>query len=88
MPGMMVQFRHDGPAPSLAEAARLLGVEASKLDPEFGVVATDPDAGLYTVLVDPEVADAVRKRLAERGAGEAEGVFSNPRIEPFGPPER
>jgi hypothetical protein len=87
MPGMMVQFRHAGPHPSLAEVARMLGIGADKLDGVFGVIATDPDAGLYTVLVDSEVAAAVSQRLAERGDDKAEGVFSNPRVEPFGPPE-
>lgn len=41
----------DGP-PTLAEAARQLGLEIDALDPEFAVVLISPDRGLYSVRVD------------------------------------
>ena len=87
MQGVMLQFHHEGEAPSLDEVARIFAIGADQVVAEFGVIATDPTAGLYTVLIDEKAVDAVRQRLSERGKHEAEGIFSNPRIEPFGPPE-
>lgn len=66
-------------------AARRLGVAVADLDAGYGVVPTDPDAGLHAVMLRAALADAVAARLA--GGDPAEGVFANPRIEPFGPPE-
>jgi hypothetical protein len=78
MPGLMMTVTVPGNAPSLAEAAQLLGVAEAALDHTFGVVAVDPRHGVYTVLVDDKVASTI-------AAGPA-GPFSNPRIEPYGPP--
>jgi hypothetical protein len=83
---VMLQFRHAGPAPSTAEAAALLDLRLEEIDPDFGVVTTDPAAGLHTVLIDPAAAARAQARLTARGAGPEEGVFANPRVEPMGPP--
>jgi len=65
-------------APTLADAARSLGVGIGDLDIEFGVVTINPDKQLYSVRVDgsklPEAGDA------------GSGPFSDPPIEPMGPP--
>ena len=45
------------------------------------MVNISPAEHLYTILVD----EAAAARVAD--APPVEGVFSNPRIEPFGPPE-
>lgn len=87
---VMVQFRlPDGPV-TLASAASRLGVPPSRLDPDFGVVSTDLTDRLFTVMLDADSSDAVATRLAKAPSGAksdpAEGVFANPRIEPFGPP--
>ena len=67
-------------AATLAEAAKRLGLAEEALDPEHGIVPVDPDNGLYSVLVE--------ESKSESAAGRAgvHGPFSNPRIEPFGPP--
>ena len=78
MPGMMMTVTVPGDPPTLADVSRLLGVAVAALDRTFGVVAIDPKAGLYTVLVDETVAGA-------RAPGTS-GPFANPRIEPMGPP--
>ena len=77
---MTVELAAD--AVSLDAAAQRLGVGVEDLDAEYGLVPVDPDNHLYSVLVDEKAgADAGRR------AG-VEGPFSNPRIEPFGPPRR
>jgi hypothetical protein len=87
MDGVMVQLEMKGGEPTLAEAAAVLGVDAVDLDPEFGVIATDPEQGFYAVRVRKSAADRAQQALADRGIGGAEGIFSDPRIAPFGPPE-
>ena len=81
MAGVMVTLRLAPEQASLPEVRRLLGLAAEEVDPGFGVVNISPAEHLYTILVDPEAA----ARIAD--APPVEGVFSNPRIEPFGPPE-
>lgn len=86
MQKVMIQFHFDGDEPDTQEVARRLAIEPDQIDSEFGVIATDPDAGLYTILVEAEVGAKVQSQL-DRDNDEAVGEFSNPRIEPFGPPE-
>jgi hypothetical protein len=78
---LMTVQSQDGP-PTLAAAARQLGVDLEAVDATYGVVLIDPKRGLYSVQVDaaqlpPENAPDEHYR----------GPFSNPRIEPFGPPQ-
>jgi hypothetical protein len=78
---LMTITEQGGVAPSLAEAARKLGVEVGDLDTTFGVVPIDPDQGLYAV--------QVRAGKVPSKSGQADrdyrGPWSNPKIEPFGP---
>ena len=80
MPRMMVTLRLDPEQASLPEVRRLLGLAEGEVDPSFGVVNISPAEHLYTILVD----EAAAGRVA--GAEPVEGVYGNPRIEPFGPP--
>lgn len=83
MSGAMIQFRFEDGPPTPAQAAAACGLEPEDLDPEFGIIPTDPTRNLYAVRVGPEAAG--RARLP--GGDGAEGVFSDPRIAPFGPPD-
>ena len=67
-------------APSLAEAARQLGVSVEDIDPVFGVVTIDPEKGTYAVQVK-----GLHPNTQHERPGEFRGPWSNPRIEPFGP---
>ena len=67
-------------APSLAEAARQLGVSVEDVDPVFGVVTIDPEKGTYAVQVKGLHPNTQRDR-----SGEFRGPWSNQRIEPFAP---
>ena len=81
MPRVMVTLRLDPEQASLPEVRRLLGLATDEVDPTFGVVNISPAEHLYTILVD----EAAAGRIA--GHELVEGVYSNPRVEPFGPPE-
>jgi hypothetical protein len=81
MPRVMVTLRLDPGQATLPEVRRLLDLADEEVDPGFGVVNISPAEHLYTILVD----EAAAARVA--GAPQVEGVFGNPRIEPFGPPE-
>jgi hypothetical protein len=78
---VMVTLRLDPAQATLPEVRRRLGLAAEEVDPDFGVVNISPAEHLYTILVEEPAA----ARIA--AAPEVEGVFGNPRIEPFGPPE-
>jgi hypothetical protein len=81
MPRVLVTLRLDPEQASLPEVRRLLGLAKDEVDPAFGVVNISPAEHRYTILVD----EAAAARIAD--APPVEGVFGNPRIEPFGPPE-
>jgi hypothetical protein len=81
MARVMVSLRLDPEQASLPEVRRLLGLAPEEVDAGFGVVNIDPAEHLYTILVDEPAAARVRD------AAPVQGVFGNPRIEPYGPPE-
>lgn len=74
--------------PLLKDVCEKYGFEPHELDETFGVIEIDPQDHLYTILVEQEaaqrVSDAYNSEHSEPGL---EGPFSNPRIEPLGPPE-
>ena len=76
----MVTLKLTAATANLASVHQRLAVGADQIDKEFGVVAISPDEGLYVVLVDADVADRLE------GCDDVVGTFSNPRIEPLGPP--
>jgi hypothetical protein len=82
---MMLQFHHAGGKPTLEQVYELFGLATGDLDEDYGVVATDPNAGMYVVLIRPHAVENARTRLAQRAQHPQEGIFGNPRIEPTKP---
>jgi hypothetical protein len=60
------------------------------VDSEFGILQSDSKEGLYVMLVDISAQERIKERLRAMGADAdpAVGIFSNPRVEPLGSPER
>lgn len=84
MPRLLFNVTWEQGQPSLEQVREKYGFGPEEIDQDFGVIEIDPQDHLYTVLVDQEAAQRVRKRM---GKGPLEGPYSNPRIEAFGPPE-
>lgn len=83
MTKVMVTIRAAEGRPALDDVVERYGLAPEEIDQDFGVVEIDPDDHLYVVLVTPEAAARI-----EPGDGwDTSGPYSNPRIEPFGPPE-
>ncbi|MEU0566788.1 hypothetical protein ABZ297_15550 [Nonomuraea sp. NPDC005983] len=59
---------------TLADAVERLGLEEQDVDTAYGLVAIDPDEGLYAL------------RVTGESAGRAGQPYADPKIEPFGPP--
>jgi hypothetical protein len=73
---------HLNPAEAtLSHVRAKYGLGHDEIDTNFGVVALSPEQNLYTILVDEKVAGRL-----DGGEGVA-GSYSNPKIEPFGPPK-
>jgi hypothetical protein len=78
----MVTVKLEPSEATLTKVAEKLHVSTDDLDPSFGVVELDREKKLYTVLVDERIATEVES------AEGVVGIYSNPPIEPFGPPEK
>ena len=69
--------------PSLEGIQQLFSLSDDEVDRDFGLIEVDPAEHLFTFLVEEASAAKVQP-----GAGyTVSGPFSNPRIEPFGPPQ-
>jgi hypothetical protein len=83
MAKVMVSIRGPEQAPSTGDVRRRYGLREDEIDTSFGVVEVDPEQHIYTVLVEETAA----AKIQPDEGWQVEGPFSNPRIQPFGPPE-
>jgi len=84
MAKVMVTVQAPESPPSIEELRSQFALDADEIDEEFGVVEIDPEDHLYTILVEEEAAG----KIVSTADWEVSGPYSNPRVEPFGPPER
>jgi len=69
--------------PTLEQIQQLFSLADDEVDRDFGLIEVDPAEHLFTFLVEEASAAKVQP-----GAGwSVSGPYSNPRIEPFGPPQ-
>jgi hypothetical protein len=83
MSTLMVTFQAPGKPPDVESIKQRYGLSDDEIDKDFGVVEIDPTDHTYTILVDEK---AVSK-VTSTADWKVTGSFSNPRIEPFGPPQ-
>ena len=82
MAKVMMTLRLDPEEANLASITRKFKLAPGEIDRDFGVVGLSPEDHLYAILVD----EAAGAKLG--GVEGVSGPYSNPRIEPFGPPQR
>ena len=84
MSKVMFNVRWPEGHPTAEQVCQKYGLSPEDVDDQFGVIEVDPAEHVYTILVD----EAAAARLdPDRANGRLEGPFSNPKIEPCGPPE-
>jgi hypothetical protein len=64
---------------TLTQVMRRLELPEEDVDTDYGLVLIDPDQGLYGL----RVSESAAHRIAPAAGG---GPYSDPRIEPYGPP--
>lgn len=84
MADLMMTVQWPGKAPTIDEIQQRFSLSDEEISKSFGVVEVDPNEHIYTFLVNE---NSVSKILQSGAEVKVEGPFSNPRIEPFGPPE-
>jgi hypothetical protein len=76
-PSVMVTVKLEPHEATIESVAKKLEIRPDAIDRDFGVVLIDPTRDQYAVLVEPAVARSLSQ------SSRIEGIFSNPRIQPF-----
>jgi hypothetical protein len=73
------------PGATLESAMRQLDLSREEVDADYGLVAIDPDSGLYGLRVTETASHRVIARTTDTDT--YSGPWADPRIEPYGPPQ-
>jgi hypothetical protein len=79
---LIVTLRLDPGKATLEQIQARYGLTSTEVDANYGVVSVNPDDHLYTILVTEQAANRIKCLPG------VVGVYSNPRIETFGPPRK
>ena len=82
METLIVALTLDPRKATLKQIQAKYGLSSNEVDTNYGVVSVNPDEHLYTILVTEQAAHRLK------GLADVVGVYSNPRIETFGPPRK
>ena len=80
MARVLVTLKLDPKQATINQVIRSYKLAQSEIDKEYGIVNISPDEHLYVALIDEKAAQRLH------GAKGMRGAYSNPKIEPFGPP--
>lgn len=80
MAKILYTIEWDDGEPNIEQVSRKYGFPLESIDQEYGVVLIDPTNHRFSIMVDENAVTDISS------PNRAEGPFSNPRIEPFGPP--
>jgi hypothetical protein len=80
---VMITFRVAA-TPTLEQVKQRFGLKDDEVDAAFGVIEIDPDTHDHAI----RVAEAAAARITSQPGWSGEGPFSDPKIAPFGPPQR
>ena len=89
MPRVLYNVRWPNGPPTIDQICEKYCFSPDELDGDYGVVEIDPQDHLYSILVDDTAIARVEHEWDAAGKRDKglKGPFSNPMIEPFGPPE-
>lgn len=88
MSKVLYNLRWEGTSPSVEDICRKFGFTPEEIDRDYGVIEIDPADHLYCLMVDQSAVERLDRDWANQSEPSGlEGPFSNPRIEPFGPPQ-
>lgn len=82
MAKLLMTIQSPGGAPSLEELKARYGLAEHEIDSTFGVVPIDPADHLYSISVE----DTAAAKIQPDKNWKVSGPYSNPIIQPFGPP--
>ena len=85
MDSVLFQFHQAAGEPTLAGLVDRFGLRPEDVDPDYGVVLIDREAGLWVTTVAASAAPAIEAALTDDERRHGAGVFANPRVEPTEP---
>ena len=88
MSKVLYNVRWPDGSPTIEDVCRKYGLASEEVDQQYGLIEIDPQDHLYCMLVEQAAVARLSQTWAQSGKpADIEGPYSNPPIEPFGPPQ-